>query len=75
VKRPAALILAGMVVAAVLTTLGRPPAAAAAADRPPDLGMARLREFSIDLTTIPGRRLLRFTTVIVNIGTVPSVPI
>jgi hypothetical protein len=71
VKRPVALILAGMVVAAVLTTLGRPPAAAAAADRPPDLGMARLREFSIDLTTIPGRRLLRFTTVIVNIGTGP----
>jgi hypothetical protein len=69
-KRPAARILVGLAVAAVLVT-GRPPAAVAAADRLPDLGMARLQDFSIDTTTIPGRRLLRFTTVIVNIGVGP----
>jgi hypothetical protein len=70
VKRPAALILAGAAAAAVLA-LSRPPGAAAATDRLPDLGMARLRDLSIDTTTIPGRRLLRFTTVIVNIGAGP----
>jgi hypothetical protein len=70
VKRPAALILVGVAVAAVLA-FSRPPAAGAATDRLPDLGMARLRDLSIDTTTIPGRRLLRFTTVIVNIGTGP----
>jgi hypothetical protein len=70
VKHPAALILARVVAVAVLA-LSRPPGAAAATDRLPDLGMARLRDLSIDTTTIPGRRLLRFTTVIVNIGAGP----
>ena len=66
-KRPAALILVGLAVATGLT-LHRPPVAAAATDRLPDLGMARLRDLSIDTTTRPGRRLLRFTTtIIVNI--------
>ena len=69
-KRPTALILAGVAAAAVLA-LSRPPAAAAATDRLPDLGMARLRDLSIDTTTRPGRRLLRFTTIIVNIGAGP----
>jgi len=69
VKRPAGLILV-VAVAAVLA-LSRPPAAGAAADRLPDLGMARLRDLSIDTTTLPGRRLLRFTTIIVNVGTGP----
>ena len=69
-KRSAASILVGVAVAAVLG-LGRPPMAAAAVDRLPDLGMARLRDLSIDTTTRPGRRLLRFTTIIVNIGTGP----
>jgi Lysyl oxidase len=64
------LILVGLAVAAVLA-LSRPPAAAAATDRLPDLGMARLQDLSIDTTTIPGRRLLRFTTVIVNVGAGP----
>ena len=69
-KRPAALILVGLAVATGLA-LGRPPAAGAATDRLPDLGMARLRDLSIDTTTRPGRRLLRFTTIIVNIGAGP----
>ena len=71
VKRSAALILVGVAVAAVLMALSRPPAAAAATDRLPDLGMARLRDLSIDTTTRPGRRLLRFTTIIVNVGAGP----
>ena len=70
VRRSAALILVGVAVAAVLA-LGRPPTAAAATDRLPDLGMARLRDLRIDTTTRPGRRLLRFTTIIVNIGAGP----
>jgi hypothetical protein len=64
VKRSAALILVGVAVTAVLA-LGRPPTAAAATDRLPDLGMARLRDLSIDTTTRPGRRL-RFTTIILT---------
>jgi hypothetical protein len=44
--------------------------AASANDQLPDLAMARLRSFSIENTT-DGRRLLRFTTVIVNIGAGP----
>jgi hypothetical protein len=70
VKRSAALILVMLAVAAAMA-LSRPPAAAATADRLPDLGMARLRDLSVDTTTIPGRRLLRFTTVIVNVGAGP----
>ena len=59
-----------MAVAAVLA-LGRPPAAGAAVDRLPDLGMAWLRDLSIDTTIRPGRWLLRFTTIIVNVGAGP----
>jgi hypothetical protein len=33
--------------------------------------MARLRDLSIDTTTLPGHRLLRFITIIVNIGAGP----
>jgi hypothetical protein len=70
VRRPTALVVVGVAVAAVLA-LSRPPAAAAATDRLPDLGMARLRDLSVDTTTRPGRRLLRFTTIIVNVGAGP----
>ena len=44
--------------------------AISASDQLPDLAMARLRSFSIENTT-DGRRLLRFSTVIVNIGAGP----
>jgi lysyl oxidase len=56
-----------------LAALGRPGpvGAATAADRLPDLGMAPLTDLGIDTTTLPGRRLLRFTTVIVNVGRGP----
>jgi hypothetical protein len=40
------------------------------ADRLPDLRMARLTDLSLDATA-DGRRLLRFTTVIVNLGEGP----
>lgn len=43
------------------------PGLARAADRLPDLGMARLSDFKAEKTA-DGRRLLRFTTVIVNVG-------
>ena len=69
-KRPAVLILVILAGVAGLA-LSRPPAAGAASDRLPDLGMARLRDLSIDTATVPGRRLLRFTTIIVNIGAGP----
>ena len=42
----------------------------AATDLLPDLGMARLKDFRVELTR-DGRRLLRFTTIIVNVGTGP----
>jgi hypothetical protein len=43
---------------------------ALAADRLPDLGMARVTDLRIEKTS-DGRRLLRYTTVIVNVGTGP----
>jgi hypothetical protein len=56
--------------ATLLVALGPPLFAACdppPADRPPDLRMARLADISLENTT-DGRRLLRFTTVIVNVG-------
>jgi Lysyl oxidase len=59
------LVLVGM------GAFGRPGPVGAATDRLPDLGMAPLTDLRIDTSTIPGRRLLRFTTVIVNVGEGP----
>jgi hypothetical protein len=57
--------------ATLLLAVGLPPApAAAATNRLPDLGMDRPRDFSIRQTS-DGRRQLRFTTRIVNIGVGP----
>jgi hypothetical protein len=42
-------------------------ATASAADRLPDLGMARLSDFRVEKTA-SGRTLLRYTTIIVNVG-------
>lgn len=42
---------------------------AGAADRLPDLGMARLQDFEIE--RVRGRRLLRYSTIIVNVGSGP----
>ncbi len=53
--------------AAVLSLTAAP--SAAAADRLPDLGMARLSDLRIERSD--SRRLLRYTTVIVNVGSGP----
>jgi hypothetical protein len=42
-----------------------------ATPRLPDLGMAQVRSFKIDTTTLPNRKLLRFTTEAVNVGAGP----
>ncbi len=57
----------GFLVPAVLVSVLLVACEPAPADRPPDLGMARLADISIEVTP-EGRRLLRFSTVIVNVG-------
>jgi Lysyl oxidase len=52
-----------------LVVLAAVPASAAAADRPPDLGMARLGDIKLEKSG--GRKLLRYTTIIVNVGRGP----
>ena len=62
INRAGALALLAFVVAA--------PAQASAADRLPDLGMAALSDFRLD--RLPdGRRVLRYSTTIVNVGAGP----
>jgi hypothetical protein len=62
---------------AVVTTvtaavfLGPVGSAVGASDRLPDLGMGALTNLSIDTTTISGHRLLRFRTLIANVGSGP----
>jgi Lysyl oxidase len=58
------------VAAAAAATLVVAPAAAAS-QLLPDLGMARLKSFSIDTTTISGHKLLRYTARMVNVGAGP----
>ncbi len=64
-----------VIVAIALTGVLLPSAAATAriprTTRVPDLGMAPLTDFQIDTTTVTGKRLLRFTAEIVNVGTGP----
>jgi Lysyl oxidase len=57
--------LMGLLVTAV------PIPAQAATDHLPDLKMSYPRAFSVDTTTIGGHRLLRFTTIIANVGAGP----
>lgn len=63
----AAMLSLGVLLAPVDPT--GPRSAAAAADRLPDLRMARLAEFRI--VTLDGRKLLRFTSTMTNLGTGP----
>jgi hypothetical protein len=58
-----------MVIAAVF--LGPAGSALGASDRLPDLGMGAVTNLSIDTTTISGHRLLRFRTLIANVGLGP----
>jgi Lysyl oxidase len=68
-RSPAAV--AFIVVVAMAALLVLPRSTLAVADRLPDLGMGQLGDLSIDTTTIPGHRLLRFRTVIANVGIGP----
>jgi hypothetical protein len=65
--RGKSLLLLGLTLALVFLTT--PAGATVAADQLPDLRMGSLtREITLDKTTVSGRKLLRFTTVIVNVG-------
>ena len=63
------LVLVGF--AAALLSLAASAPAAFGADRLPDLRMAAIDDIRLDRTTLPDRKLLRFTTVIVNVGAGP----
>lgn len=56
--------------AATLAVAGAASSARAAADRLPDLGMARLADFKLDKLS-NGTRVLRYSTTIVNVGAGP----
>jgi hypothetical protein len=57
-------------VLAIVLILSLSPSPAGAADRLPDLAMARLRAIQVEETP-DGRRLLRFTSIVVNVGSGP----
>jgi Lysyl oxidase len=68
--RGKSLLLLGLILALVFLTTSAQ--AAGAADQLPDLRMASLtRGITIDKTTLSSRKLLRFSTVIVNMGAGP----
>jgi hypothetical protein len=62
--------LAVLVSVLVLALLGSAGSASAASDRLPDLAMARLQHI-VTQNTADGRRLLRFSAIIVNVGVGP----
>jgi hypothetical protein len=57
-----------VIVVAVAFAVAGAASASAATALMPDLGMAKLSTVTVDTTTIPGHRLLRYTAVTVNIG-------
>lgn len=65
-KKSRLFALAALLTLALLGPVGR---ASAASDRLPDLAMAKLQNIVTDTTT--GRRLLRFSAIIVNVGSGP----
>lgn len=62
-------LVVAVAAAAAATVVAAP--AAAASQLLPDLGMARLKDFSIDTKTIAGHKLLRYTARMVNVGAGP----
>jgi hypothetical protein len=64
------VVVAALVVAAAATLAAPAPPLAAAADKLPDLRMAYLEDFRIQNTS-SGRRLLRFTVMMTNLGAGP----
>jgi hypothetical protein len=71
--RTATIPLVLVLAMALALTASMASPSAAATDRLPDLGMGRLDDdpIHVDTTSQPGRRLLRFSTIIVNIGDGP----
>ncbi len=67
--RPAQKRVRSLLLAAAAAMLAVPAADAFAADKTPDLGMARLRDFKIQHEN--GKKLLRYTAIIVNVGQGP----
>ena len=65
--RTSVLALAIMAAAVVALSVAYAPAAGAATDVLPDLRMAKLQELKIQKTS-DGRKLLRFSSIIVNVG-------
>lgn len=68
-RGPLAVALSALVAATLLATATGSPAQAAT-DKLPDLRMAKLSDFRI-VTTSAGRRLLRFTSTMTNLGAGP----
>jgi hypothetical protein len=66
-----ALAAAAALVALVAALVVENAPAGAATDREPDLGMAHPRALQIDTTSAPGRKLLRFNSIVVNVGAGP----
>lgn len=70
-RRIGSLLFSAVLAAFVFAPVVRIPAAAAASPMLPDLRMKKVTKVAIDTTTIPGRRLLRYTATIVNVGVGP----
>lgn len=67
--RPALVLVTAVVLALSSASLVFTPPASAVSDRLPDLGMAMLKDLKIEKRD--GRRLLRFSSMVVNVGEGP----
>lgn len=67
--RPTLVLVVAVVLALSSASLAFSPPASAVSDRLPDLGMARLTDLKIEKSD--GRRLLRFSSIVVNVGEGP----
>jgi hypothetical protein len=57
-----------LAVAVAVMAVAATPSVASAHDVLPDLGMAPLKDFRVDNNTAPGRTLLRYSAIVVNVG-------
>ncbi len=60
-----------VLLASMVSAVFQPMPATAASQLLPDMRMAKLTKIVADKRTIPGRRLLRYTAEIVNVGAGP----
>lgn len=70
-NNPFKVSVLALAAAAVVALVVENAPAGAATDREPDLGMAHPRALQIDTTSAPGRKLLRFSSIVVNVGAGP----